>query len=91
MMHNHVHGIVEIDRWMVGDDVIGLGDGLDSGGRDRSRPVPTDVVNNLDIPTKTKPSISLKYRVQTLFFYAQPKLVAGLDKTSKMCYIILLI
>jgi len=53
--------------------------------------IPTDVINNLDIPTKTKPSISLKYRVQTLFFYAQPKLVAGLDKTSKMCYIILLI
>jgi len=59
VMPNHVHGIVEIDRWMVGDEsdknvIGGLDDMLDSHGRDRSRPVPTDVGNNPNILIQNK-------------------------------------
>src|SRR3989339_782989 len=54
VMPNHVHGIVEIDREMVEDEsdkniIGGLDDMLDNHGRDRSRPVPTDVAENSNI------------------------------------------
>jgi len=51
VMPNHVHGIIEIDRSLIGDK-----EWLVKHGRDRSRPVPTDVANKLDIEINIKPT-----------------------------------
>ena len=60
VMPNHIHGIVEIDRSLTDDKIeMDITDNnvlLDCNGRDRSRPVPTDVTNKLDIEKNIKPT-----------------------------------
>ncbi|PIY93201.1 MAG: hypothetical protein COY69_02890, partial [Candidatus Magasanikbacteria bacterium CG_4_10_14_0_8_um_filter_32_14] len=57
VMPNHVHGIIGIDKILL--DFKGNSTSkeyLFSNGRDRSRPVPTDVINKIDVGLNIKPT-----------------------------------